>query len=200
MPAVLFLLTAGLLITVLPVRGADEIAVVSAKPGSGDDSTKEDFHWYSINESLSLQKETNKKIFMDVFTTWCGPCRMLDQGTFSNPVIRGLLDKYYLPTKFNAEGNDTVTYNGQTFVNQNYSPQARKSTHQFAIYIASRPEGLGYPTMVFLDEQGNMIQPIAGYLTPQQLEPILVFFGTDAYKTTDWNTFLQNFNSALTQQ
>ena len=124
---------------------------------------------------------------------------MLDANTFSNPVIRKILSEYYIPTKFNAESGDSILFKGQTFTNPNYSPQPRKSTHEFAVYIASTQNGLGYPTMVFLDEELNMIQPIAGYLTPQQLEPILVYFGTDANKTTDWPTYYAAFKSSISQ-
>ncbi len=84
-------------------------------------------------------------------------------------------------------------------MNRNYTPTPRKSTHDFAVYIASTQQGLGYPTMVFLDSSLNMIQPISGYLVPSQLEPILSFFGTDAYKTTDWETYYKGFTSQISQ-
>lgn len=163
------------------------------------DTVKESMSWYTTQEAIDLQKTKPRKIFLDVYTTWCGPCKMLTANTFSNPVIQKLLTDYYLPSKFNAESNEVIEFKGATYKNPKYSPQPRQSTHEFAIYIASTPQGLGYPTMVFLDEEGNMIQPISGYLTPQQLEPILTFFGTDAYKTTDWNTFLTTFTSAISQ-
>ena len=41
-------------------------------------------NWMSMDEALAAQKTTPKKIFMDVYTTWCGPCKMLDKNTFSN--------------------------------------------------------------------------------------------------------------------
>lgn len=157
------------------------------------------FKWYSINEALALQATTGKKMFIDVYTTWCGPCKMLDANTFSNPVIQKLLAEHFIPTKFNAESGEVVSFKGQNFENRNYSPTPRKSTHDFAIYIASTQQGLGYPTMVFLDEELNMIQPISGYLVPSQLEPILTFFGTNTYKTTDWETYFKTFKSQLSQ-
>ena len=161
------------------------------------ETTDESFKWYTVMEAIELQKTTNKKIFIDVFTTWCGPCKMLEANTFSNPTIRTLLAEYYIPAKFNAESGDTIVFNGETYTNPKYSPTPRQSTHPFAIYIASTPQGLGYPTMVFLDEKLEMIQPIPSYVTPDQLEPILTYFGTDAFKTTDWQTYLSTFKSNL---
>lgn len=164
-----------------------------------EDSTLEAFKWYTIEEALALQETTNKKIFMDVYTTWCGPCKMLDANTFSHPVIKKILSEYYLPVKFNAESQEPVTYKEKVYTNPNYSPQPRKSTHQFAIEIAATDQGLAYPTMVFMDEQGNRIQPITGYLEPARLEPILMFFGSGAYKVTTWPDYFNAFKSAITQ-
>lgn len=168
-------------------------APVAAASPAADES----FKWYTVMEAIELQKTTNKKIFIDVYTTWCGPCKMLEANTFSNSTIRGLLSEYYIPAKFNAESGDTIIFDGQTFTNPKYSPTPRQSTHPFAVYIASTNQGLGYPTMVFLDEKLQMIQPIPSYVTPDQLEPILTYFGTDAFKTTDWQTYLSTFKSNL---
>ena len=57
-------------------------------------------NWVSFNEALELQKETPKKIIMDVYTNWCGPCKMLDRNTFQNSLIHrvfGKLPCYSLP-------------------------------------------------------------------------------------------------------
>ena len=35
--------------------------------------------WMSMNEALEAQKEAPKKILMDVYTSWCGPCKLLDK-------------------------------------------------------------------------------------------------------------------------
>ena len=197
--AVLVIITGTLLAFGLPQRSTENIAEAAEPQPVATDSAIAEFKWNSVMESIELQKTSKKKLFIDVYTTWCGPCKMLDANTFSNPVIRKILSEYYIPTKFNAESGDSILFKGQTFTNPNYSPQPRKSTHEFAVYIASTQNGLGYPTMVFLDEELNMIQPIAGYLTPQQLEPILVYFGTDANKTTDWPTYYAAFKSSISQ-
>lgn len=163
------------------------------------DSSITAFKWYGMTEALNYQATAKKKVFIDVYTTWCGPCKMLDANTFSDPVIKKLLAEYFVPSKFNAESGDTIVFKGQTYLNKNYTPQPRKSTHDFAIYIASTQQGLGYPTMVFLDEELNMIQPISGYIGPAQLEPILSFFGTNAYKDTTWEIYLSTFKSQISQ-
>ena len=39
--------------------------------------------WMSLSEALEAQKKEPKKIIMDVYTKWCGPCKLLDKNTFA---------------------------------------------------------------------------------------------------------------------
>src|SRR5690606_41789628 len=56
--------------------------------------------WMTFNEALELQKKKPKKIFMDVYTDWCGPCKMLDKQTFRNPdVVKYINEHYYADRK-----------------------------------------------------------------------------------------------------
>ena len=44
---------------------------------------------------------------MDMYTVWCGPCKMLDKNTFHNKDVADYINKYYYAVKFNAEGRMT---------------------------------------------------------------------------------------------
>ncbi|MBC8047925.1 MAG: thioredoxin family protein [Fimbriimonadaceae bacterium] len=162
-------------------------------------SFNEEMKWYSLSEALEIQEKSGKKLFIDVYTTWCGPCKWLEANTFSNTVIQEQLTKYYIPVKFNAEGNDTVTYKGVEYVNKKPTMKtgARGNTHDLTYAIAQTQQGIGYPTMVFMDKEQNIIQPISGALSAAQLEPILSFFGSDAYLTTTWEEYSKTFQSNL---
>jgi thioredoxin-related protein len=118
---------------------------------------------------------------MDVYTNWCGPCKMLDKNTFQNKDVADYVNEHYYAVKFNAEGNANLTYKDKTFTNPNFDPSKvnrRNSSHQFASYLQVR----AYPTIVFFDETANFITPITGYQKPQQLELYLKLFKSDAYK------------------
>ena len=120
-------LVAGAIAAVKPVLNANTPAeksqLIDNELVADQDSAIAEFKWNSVMESIELQKTSKKKLFIDVYTTWCGPCKMLDANTFSNPVIRKILSEYYIPTKFNAESGDSILFQGQTFRNPNYSPQ-----------------------------------------------------------------------------
>ncbi|WP_372801709.1 thioredoxin family protein [Lutibacter sp.] len=137
-------------------------------------------NWMSFEEALTAQKTTPKKIFVDAYTTWCGPCKMLDKNTFQNKdVVKYINDNFYA-VKFNAEGNEVVNFKGETFTNPNFdsNKKGRNSSHQLSGYLGVR----AYPTMLFLDEENNLITPVVGYKTPQQLELFLKLIKKEDYK------------------
>ena len=153
--------------------------------------TAQEINWISIEEAEVLQKKSPKKIIMDMYTVWCGPCKMLDRNTFKNKDVAEYVNKHYYAVKFNAEGNDVITFSGKEYINPNYDParaKKRNSGHQFAAYFGVR----SYPTMVFLGEKGEFIAPIIGYKTPQQLELYLKMFKEDTHKIL---TTQESFNA-----
>ena len=44
-------------------------------------SFSQQIQWMSLDQALKEQKLKPKKIIMDVYTKWCGPCRLLDKKT-----------------------------------------------------------------------------------------------------------------------
>ncbi|MEP5339963.1 MAG: thioredoxin fold domain-containing protein [Algibacter sp.] len=147
-------------------------------------SSAQEINWVTFEEALELQKKTPKKIMMDVYTSWCGPCKMLDKNTFQNKDVAAYVNENYYAVKLNGEGNDVITYNDNEFSNPNYDPakaKRRNSAHQLASYLQIS----AYPTIVFFDENGGVIAPIRGYQTPPQIELYLKLFKDNSHKEMD---------------
>lgn len=126
--------------------------------------------WVTLEEALTLQKKSGKKakpIFMDIYTVWCGPCKLLDKTTFVDDEVVKKINENYIPVKFNGEGNDVITYLGKKFSNPNYNPsrKGRNATHQLTDYL----ELQGYPSLFILDGTGVKVKTIIGYKTAQEL-------------------------------
>ena len=82
---------------------------------------------------MEAQKDEPRKIMMDVYTQWCGPCKMMMRNTFTNAdVIAYINANYYV--KFDAESPEPIEYQDRTFENPGWRPNARgrNSTHQLA--------------------------------------------------------------------
>jgi len=124
-------------------------------------------------EGLKAGKVFPKKIYIDVYTDWCGWCKRMDATTFKDPVIIDIMNKYYYPVKMDAEMSDTISFNGHNFVNPN--PNAKRSTHQMAASLLDN--GLSYPSYVILDENIARLAIYKGFKQPDDLLGILLFFG-----------------------
>lgn len=148
--------------------------------------------WYSIEEAVKLNEKNPKKFFIDVYTDWCGWCKVMDQRTFSHPVIAGLITKYYYPVKLDAEQKQDIVLGDKTY---KFVAQGKKGYHELAAALLNG--NMSYPSIVYLDERLNMLQPIPGFQTPEQIEPILVFFGTNASSSTKWEDFTKTFKTQL---
>jgi len=159
--------------------------------------TAQEIKWMSFEEAVAAQKVTPKKIIMDTYTSWCGWCKKMDKETFTNKDVVNYINKYYYAVKFNAEGNDIVSFKDQKFTNPNFDPnkKGRNSSHQLSQYFGIR----SFPTIVYLDEEANLIGPIPGYKTASQIELHLKLFSSDDYKNIksqeDWQNYSSNFKA-----
>lgn len=154
---------------------------------------QESINWVSINELEALQAKEKRKVIIDVYTSWCGPCKMMMKNTFTDKGVIKYINKNYYAVKFNAEGNEVVNFKGTEYKNPNYDAAktaGRNGTHDFA-GIAAVDGRLAYPTLVFLDEELNLIGPLQGYRNPDQLFPFLEFFVLEIYKKNKFDIWLE---------
>ncbi|MAU15463.1 MAG: thioredoxin [Muricauda sp.] len=153
----------------------------------GFNAQAQDINWISWEEAVELSKTDAqpKKIFVDVYTDWCGWCKKMDKNTFQHPEVSKYMQENFYMVKMDAEGKDPIEYQGKTF---KYIPSGRRGYHELAAALLQGR--MSYPTVVFLDEQFNMLSPVPGY---QQVEPfmqIAKYFGENIYKDKDWESYV----------
>ncbi|MEX2336216.1 MAG: DUF255 domain-containing protein [Fulvivirga sp.] len=149
-------------------------------------------NWMSFEEALEKSKTEKRKIFIDVYTDWCGWCKVMEKNTFSEPEIAKYLNENFYPVKLDGEQKEDITFKGQTF---KFVPSGRNGYHELAAALMQNK--LSYPTVVFLDEDFNMIQPLAGYQKPEPFKKIIQYIGGDHYKTMKWAEWEKNYGSKV---
>lgn len=154
---------------------------------------QEELEWISFVEAAQRNSKKPKKFFIDVYTDWCGWCKKMDAATFHHPEIAKYLNENFYTVKLDAEMTDVIVFNGDTMaLVQGYG---RKGTHELALRLMNGRAS--YPTIVYLDENLGMIKPDPGYKSPEQLEPILKYYASNAYKEKTWEEYMDNFESEL---
>ncbi|MCR5863335.1 thioredoxin family protein [Flavobacterium sp. J372] len=131
----------------------------------------QEIKWMTMDEALAAQKKKAKPIFMDVYTDWCGPCKMLDKNTFHDKEVVEFVNANYYAVKFNAEGNSEVNFKGKKYTNPQYvaGRTGRNAVHEFTYLLKVE----AYPSMMIFDTKGEVKERIVGYHTPDLLMPIL---------------------------
>ena len=150
----------------------------------------EGIRWMSFTEAMAKRQTEPKKIFIDMYTDWCGWCKRMDATTFAHPEVVKYMNENYYAVKFNTEKEGPITVNDSTYVvNPKYG---RNGTHELAVMLLQGK--MSYPTFVFLDEQLNILSPLPGFKTPEQIEPVMRFFGEGHYLKSSWDAFSKNFS------
>lgn len=96
------------------------------------------FRRQSWSETLACAKLENKPIFLDIYASWCGPCRKLKSTTFASKDVGYLFNDSFINIALDGEKGDGPG-------------------------IASQYQVRGYPTLLFLDPKGNIISREVGY-------------------------------------
>ena len=148
--------------------------------------------WLSWEEALEKYEQQPKKIFVDVYTNWCGWCKQMDKATFQKDHIAKYINENYYAIKFNAEQKEDILFNEKSY---KFVKQGRRGYHELAAALLRGK--LSYPTVVFLDEDLKVIQPIKGFQNPQNFELIMTYFAEDFYKNTPWKSYTKNYQSNL---
>ncbi len=147
-------------------------------------------NWITWEEAVKLtaNEKNPKKVFVDVYTDWCGWCKVMDKKTFSHPeVAKYMTDKYYM-VKFNAEQKEEVEYKGVKF---NFVASGKRGYHELAAALLQGK--LSYPTVVFLDEEMNMLSPVPGFQKADTFYTIAKYFGDNEHKEIEWAEFQKSY-------
>lgn len=134
---------------------------VTTMAGNTPEKSDDGINWLSIEEAQTRGKKEPKKVFVDVYTNWCGYCKKMDANTFSNAEVIKYVNDHFYAVKLNAESSKMVSFNG-TVLSEAELAKAFRVT--------------GYPTIVFIDETFRYIQPVPGYREAKEFHKILLQF------------------------
>jgi thioredoxin-related protein len=144
-----------------------------------------EIQWLSIDEVQVAMKKAPKRVFMDVYTGWCGWCKVMDKKTFTNPEVIRYINKNFYAVKFDAERQDSIRFMGKM-----YGFVADYKAHMLAVELLRGQ--MSYPTSVILEENFQSPQVVPGYLDVPTIERVLKYINENS-KTKTWEDYSKEF-------
>ncbi|MDZ4682830.1 MAG: thioredoxin domain-containing protein [Saprospiraceae bacterium] len=90
------------------------------------------------SELLAKAKATDQIIFMDAYTTWCGPCKMMSKNVFTDKEVGDYYNANFINVKMDMEKGEGID-------------------------LASKYAVRAYPTLLFIDGDGAIVHRAVGY-------------------------------------
>ena len=98
------------------------------------------------SDILSQAKTEKKMIFLDAYTTWCGPCKWMAANMFTNDTIADYFNRTFLCAHFDMEKGE-------------------------GIQLAKTYQVSAYPTLLFINMDGEVVHKRVG--APQKVSDYL---------------------------
>jgi thiol-disulfide isomerase/thioredoxin len=89
-------------------------------------------------------KKSDKYIFLDIYATWCGPCKMMDKDVYTNALVSEYFNSGFVNLKIDGES-------------------------EFGRTLASQYSLTAYPSLYFINPDEKLINRMIGYRDPEAL-------------------------------
>jgi len=104
------------------------------------------FQKVSLETAKQIAKKENKLIFIDIYTTWCGPCKLMQKNTFTDAKVGDFFNKNFVNLAIDAEKE--------------------------GVALAKEFKIVNFPSFLFLDASGKLVQYDFGYYNAEQFSSI----------------------------
>ncbi|MDH3650471.1 MAG: DUF255 domain-containing protein [Saprospiraceae bacterium] len=137
----------------------------------------EGIQWLTWEDAVKANGVNKKKLFVDVYTDWCGWCKVMDRKTFSDPAIVEYMNEHFYAVKLDAEQKEPIMWNDKEF---KWVKSGRNGVHTLAYSLLDGK--MSYPSFVFLTEDFERIRISKGFKEASAFIEELQFAGEEKYK------------------
>lgn len=97
----------------------------------------------SFKDLLAIAKKENRLLFVDAYTTWCGPCKMMAKNVFPEETVGNFYNANFINSKIDMEKGEGID-------------------------LAKQYNVRAYPTYLFINGDGELIHRVTSYFPPEE--------------------------------
>lgn len=142
------------------------------RPGQAQ-TTDEDVA-ISMEEALERASQSDKKILVDVYATWCPYCQRMHSTVYPSEEVQKAIEEYFYLVKIDIEGEGMINYLGEELTEAEFARALQNES---------------VPTTYFLDDRGAIIGVQPGFLEPEVFSTLLNFVGSDAFRSQTFQDY-----------
>ncbi|HHS50580.1 MAG TPA: DUF255 domain-containing protein [candidate division Zixibacteria bacterium] len=131
--------------------------------------------WLDFAEAYPLAMSEGKHLVINFYSLGCGWCRRMDNSTFKDTTVLGILDEGFIGAKLNIASNRRIDWMGRQLAERE---------------IAAIFAGRGVPYTTFIDTTGEVVAALPGYVDAQQFTTILQYVGGYWYRDLTFQEYL----------
>lgn len=134
----------------------------------------ENLSWQQVKEKA---KQEQKYIMIDCYTSWCGPCKVMDQTTFKDPEVAKIANEGFVAVKVQFDEEDESTKLQKEWLEQ--SKQFHKEYNISA-----------YPCILFFNPEGEIVHKVLGL---QRVPNMLSLLGKVKNPDSQYYTLMEQY-------
>ena len=152
----------------------------SATPAPGEKKLP----WLAFDAATDRAMKENKHIIVDIYTTWCGWCKVMDRQTYGNSDVADYLSQNFVLAKLNGESSAKIHWKGKMITEREFA----------------RSVGVtGFPTTYFLKPNAEIVGGAPGFLRPNEMLIYAKYVSTRWYEKGTPQDYLKSLKQESQQ-
>ena len=121
--------------------------------------------WYDFEGAIDQCEEKKKPIFIDIYTSWCGWCKKMDNETFKNPDVVSYMNEHFYSVKMDAESKEPIAFKEVLYEYKTF--KGGSGYNELAVNLLGGK--MSFPSFVILSKRQVKVGTLKGYQKPKEL-------------------------------
>lgn len=176
--------TLSIALMAVPRLGATKpVPGSTPKPGVAAPKTESatKLAWLAFDAATELAAKQRKHLVVDIYTTWCGWCKVMDRQTYGDPQVSAYLTENFVLAKVNGESSAKLHWKGKELTERQFAKEVGVS---------------GYPATYFMKPDAELLGGVAGYIKSPDFMTYARYVSTRWYERGNVQEYVDSLRTA----